>query len=128
MGHLRGYGGDIHGGDIHGGDLHGGDLHGGDIYGGDIHTVLVHLHVSELLVLGVARQLSVRLVLVDKEDFLCFLILVEARGLLGIIGTNVSFVIARVTPCRRWRRLTHWSGYQRLLAMLGGHRQTSKCH
>ena len=123
MGHLRGYGGDIHGG-----DLHGGDIHGGDIHGGGIHTVLVHLRVSDLLVLGVARQLSVRLVLVDKEDFLCFLILVEARVLVDIMGTNVSSVLAWVTPCRRWRRLTHWSGYQRLLAMLGGHRQTSNCH
>ena len=96
MGHLRGYGGDLHGGDHHGGDLHGGDL----------HTVLVHLYVSDLLVLGVARQLR-RLVLVDKEDFLCFLILVEARVLVNIIGLNVSSVLA----CRRWRRLTHWNGY-----------------
>ena len=70
------------------------------VNGGDIHPVPVHLHVSDLLVLGVARLLSVGLILVFKDDSLTF---VGARVLVHLIAINVSLAIARVGLLNRSR-------------------------
>ena len=61
---------------------------------------------GDLLAVGVARLLSVGLILVDKNDFLH---VVAARVLVDFIATNVSLVNARVillNCCRN--RIGNW--------------------
>lgn len=79
----------------------------------DPSAVLVHLNSGELLVLGVACLLGVRLTLVDKDDLLD---LMAVRVLVDTIAPNVGLANVRSVllswcrsriDCWRWG----WSSY-----------------